>query len=185
MKFAVFALLFLTSLALSFSIPGVRNRDINGRRWNRHGHMRGRKHHNRFISRPVAVFALFTRPEEYKLVTCDNLKLANPENSEFCGSMTHYSTGLGACGERHNDNDLVAAVNTSQYGGEANPNLAGVCGKCILIKNHLGASVKVRAVDKCPECAYGDLDLSPAAFKALAPLFVGRFKASWRFVSCT
>lgn len=42
----------------------------------------------------------------------------------------------------------------------------------------------VRIVDLCPECASGDLDLSPDAFEQIAELQLGRVDISWHFVPC-
>lgn len=45
-----------------------------------------------------------------------------------------------------------------------------------------GRTVEVRVVDKCGGCKYEDIDLSPAAFKALGlDLGVGRIKGTWRW----
>ncbi|OMJ23033.1 Papain inhibitor [Smittium culicis] len=113
-----------------------------------------------------------------------------PAGDSFSGEGTHYdpSVGVGACGTLDSNEDLVCAINTFQYGNDANPNLAKVCGKCISInyKNPSGQtnSVKVKVVDRCPVCKFGDIDLSAAAFLKLAPLGVGRIKIDWKFVNC-
>jgi expansin (peptidoglycan-binding protein) len=39
-------------------------------------------------------------------------------------------------------------------------------------------------VDQCPECARGDLDLSPQAFQLLSPLAAGRIPITWHEVPC-
>jgi expansin (peptidoglycan-binding protein) len=44
--------------------------------------------------------------------------------------------------------------------------------------------VTVRIVDLCPECASGDLDLSPDAFEQIAEIERGRVPISWTFVDC-
>lgn len=44
--------------------------------------------------------------------------------------------------------------------------------------------VTVRIVDLCPECASGDLDLSPEAFQRIAPLADGRVPITWTEVPC-
>ncbi|PVU91418.1 hypothetical protein BB559_004150 [Furculomyces boomerangus] len=103
----------------------------------------------------------------------------------FCGFGTYYKTGMGACGGVSKDTDLIVALNSVQYGNHwPNPNKAECCGRCVLIRNETGKTVKARVVDKCPECVHGDLDLSPEAFKALSDLSVGRMKILWEFVSC-
>jgi hypothetical protein len=42
----------------------------------------------------------------------------------------------------------------------------------------------VHIIDQCPECKYGDIDLSPEAFDYLAPRIDGRIKISWKLVPC-
>ncbi|KAJ1889605.1 hypothetical protein LPJ66_007945 [Kickxella alabastrina] len=103
----------------------------------------------------------------------------------FSGDGTYYnpSVGTGSCGKLNSDSELVAAINAPQYGTDANPNNAAVCGKCILVKGPNG-QVKVTVVDKCPPCKQGDLDLSPAAFEQIAEFDQGRVPITWQFVSC-
>ncbi|PVV03482.1 hypothetical protein BB560_002034 [Smittium megazygosporum] len=105
-------------------------------------------------------------------------------SGSFSGQATYYDVGMGACGITNSNSELVAAINKDQYGVQANPNTAPVCGQCILIQGPNNSSVKVRVVDRCPACSFGDLDLSPTAFGALSPLGAGRISISWSFVSC-
>lgn len=101
---------------------------------------------------------------------------------EFNGQVTFYEVGLGACGWTNSDDELVAALNWEQwdqFGSESNGNPA--CNKKATL-NYEGKSVTVKIVDKCMGCKYGDLDLSPSAFKQLAPESVGRMEMSWSFV---
>jgi expansin (peptidoglycan-binding protein) len=44
--------------------------------------------------------------------------------------------------------------------------------------------VVVRIVDRCPECAAGDLDLSAEAFDQIAAPERGRVPIRWRYVAC-
>ena len=48
-----------------------------------------------------------------------------------------------------------------------------MCGRKMRV-THGKQSVVVTVVDTCPGCAVGSVDLTPAAFKKLAPLSVGR-----------
>lgn len=101
---------------------------------------------------------------------------------EFNGQATFYEVGLGACGWTNSDDELVAALNWEQwdqFGSESNGNPA--CNKKATL-NYEGKSVTVKIVDKCMGCKYGDLDLSPSAFKQLASESVGRMEMSWSFV---
>jgi expansin (peptidoglycan-binding protein) len=72
---------------------------------------------------------------------------------------------------------MVAAMNHTDYADSA------ACGACVAIDGPQG-SVGVRIVDRCPECAPGDIDLSPEAFAQIADLSAGRVDITWRYVSC-
>ncbi|KAJ8068125.1 hypothetical protein OCU04_003696 [Sclerotinia nivalis] len=95
------------------------------------------------------------------------------------GDLTFYDVGLGACGWTNSDSELVVAMSAGLMGTQSNGNPN--CGKKIKI-NYKGKSVTVKVVDKCMGCARYDLDLSPAAFKVLAPESAGRVKGTWSFV---
>ncbi|KAK7429011.1 hypothetical protein QQZ08_004418 [Neonectria magnoliae] len=96
-------------------------------------------------------------------------------HSRSGGQMTWYNPGLGACGQTHGDNDLIAAVAAPLY-DTSNP-----CGRQIRVSGPAG-SVEVVVVDRCGGCGYNDLDLSPAAFQqAVGDLGLGRKEASWEW----
>ncbi|KAL6699204.1 expansin-like protein [Trichoderma pleuroticola] len=93
--------------------------------------------------------------------------------SAHSGSVTWYNTGLGACGQTNSDNELVVAVSHSLYDRE-HP-----CGRKIRV-SYQGRSAVVTVVDRCAGCAENDLDLSPAAFRAvIGELDIGRTAATW------
>ena len=49
--------------------------------------------------------------------------------------------------------------------------------------NPHNGNVEVKVVDRCPGCSENDLDLSPTAFKKLAPLGKGRLKqVKWKMI---
>ncbi|KAJ7597971.1 RlpA-like double-psi beta-barrel-protein domain-containing protein-containing protein, partial [Mycena floridula] len=85
--------------------------------------------------------------------------------------------GTGACGIFNVDSDFIVAVSHILYdefpGATANPNLNPICRRSIQA-SFGGRTVKVAIRDRCTGCAETDLDFSPAAFEALAPLSVGR-----------
>lgn len=95
------------------------------------------------------------------------------------GEATYYAAdGSGACSfDASPDDLLVAALNAPDWEG------SGYCGACAAVDGPDG-SVSVRIVDLCPECASGDLDLSPQAFERIAAVERGRVPISWSFVSC-
>ncbi|KAI1504993.1 barwin-like endoglucanase [Biscogniauxia marginata] len=99
----------------------------------------------------------------------------------FSGDMTYYTPGLGACGKTNSEADHVVALATAQYGHDANPNKAAVCGRKIRI-HYGGKSATATVADKCPSCASGSIDVSPAVFKQLADLDKGRVKVTWEFI---
>jgi expansin (peptidoglycan-binding protein) len=95
------------------------------------------------------------------------------------GEGTFYDAdGSGNCSFDPSPHDLmVAAMNQVDYAGSA------VCGGCILVSGPLG-SITVRIVDRCPECAIGDVDLSAEAFAKIANPVDGRVPIEWYDVPC-
>jgi expansin (peptidoglycan-binding protein) len=76
--------------------------------------------------------------------------------------------------------DLTAAVAEADFDGSA------VCGRCARVTGPLG-SVVVRITDYCPAssvCTAGHLDLSSAAFAAIANPIDGIAPISWETVAC-
>jgi expansin len=94
------------------------------------------------------------------------------------GEGTYYdATGGGNCMFDPSPNDLmVAALNTPDY------HTAMLCGARIEVTGPDG-SVIVRVVDRCPECAVGDVDMSPQAFERIAEIRRGRVPITWRLLS--
>ncbi|CAD6888530.1 unnamed protein product [Tilletia controversa] len=92
----------------------------------------------------------------------------------YDGKGTYYRVGMGSCGWHNNSEQFVAAISAAQY------HAGGYCGKQARVC-HSGGCVKVKLVDECPGCNYGSLDLSPAAFRALAPMRVGVIDITWSF----
>ncbi|EPQ25911.1 uncharacterized protein PFL1_06584 [Pseudozyma flocculosa PF-1] len=99
--------------------------------------------------------------------------VAAPLERRDGGQATYFYQGgnPGACGNYHSDDDRIVAVNSAQYN-------QGLCGKSIWI-NHNGNTVEAKVADECPTCAWGDLDLSVGAFKALANMDQGQVPISW------
>ena len=86
------------------------------------------------------------------------------------GRGTWYDPGLGSCGGTYTSSDAVVALSTN-FG-------ATYCGKSVQV-TYGGKTVTAKVVDSCPSCGPGDLDMSPAAFQALAPLDVGVEPVTW------
>ncbi|KAI8957742.1 RlpA-like double-psi beta-barrel-protein domain-containing protein-containing protein [Daldinia sp. FL1419] len=98
----------------------------------------------------------------------------------YSGDMTYYTPGLGACGKWNSEADAIVALSQAQYGHDANPNNAKVCGRRINI-HYGGKTATATVVDKCMGCASGSIDVSPAVFRQLAPLDKGRVKVTWGY----
>jgi hypothetical protein len=98
----------------------------------------------------------------------------NPSETHTGGHVTWYrqNGNYGACGNKRSDDDFIAALDYRAYG-----NLGAkskYCGQKIRV-SWQGKSVDVVVEDACPSCANSaSVDLSVAAFKALAPLDVGQ-----------
>jgi hypothetical protein len=89
-----------------------------------------------------------------------------------------YPPGVGnACSLPLPPDDLYAAASDDDYAGSQ------ICGRCARITGPEG-SVTVRFVDRCPRCPAGDLDLSEAAFAAIADPEDGLAPISWETVAC-
>ncbi|KAJ2488917.1 hypothetical protein IWW37_004399 [Coemansia sp. RSA 2050] len=106
-----------------------------------------------------------------------NISAAGP----FTGKLTWYDVGGDACGTHSKASDMVAALNKPQYGNtdEVSPN----CGRCAKIKGDK-ATIVVKIVDACPECKFGSLDLSKAAFNKVTKADGVAKDISWSWVKC-
>lgn len=103
---------------------------------------------------------------------------ANTTVHEGEGTFYDFADGSGNCSFPATPDDLmVGAMNQTDYANSA------PCGACVEVTGPNG-TVKVRIVDRCPECPQGDIDLSPEAFEFIAPLEQGRVDISWRYVAC-
>ena len=119
--------------------------------------------------------------------------------TDLCPTATWFNVGLGSCGVFNVDSDFIVAVDIHTIqtfpGAGSNPNtyVLGtlvlvqplmyahdcahrnpMCGRLMQVNTPDGHSVTVTVADTCPSCAVGSVDLTPAAFKKLAPLSVGR-----------
>lgn len=102
---------------------------------------------------------------------------SEPEHSGE-GTFYTFADGSGNCSFDATPNDLmVGAMNATDYADSA------VCGACVHIVGPNG-EVTVRTVDQCPECAKGDIDLSPEAFELIAERSAGRVPIRWTYVAC-
>jgi expansin len=104
-----------------------------------------------------------------------NTPLGTPVN----GIATFYNaTGGGSCSFPESPGDLdVVAMGAPSY------NNAAYCGACLDVTGVRG-TVRVRVVDKCPECAANALDMSESAFAKVANPVDGRVPITWTLVRC-
>ncbi|WP_027395480.1 expansin EXLX1 family cellulose-binding protein [Aquimarina latercula] len=72
---------------------------------------------------------------------------------------------------------MHCALNNFDYDG------SNGCGACIEVTGAKG-SVILNVVDRCPECASGDVDMTMEAFEMIAEVIDGRVPISWKFVPC-
>ncbi|AEO68335.1 uncharacterized protein THITE_52547 [Thermothielavioides terrestris NRRL 8126] len=106
------------------------------------------------------------------------------EAASTSGRFTYYNPGLGACGYTNTDSDYVVALSHADFDPSTpngNPNENPLCGKKLRAAYN-GKTVDVTVVDRCVACNSGDLDLSPAAFSALADLSVGVLQGTWNWL---
>ena len=101
------------------------------------------------------------------------------DEPEQSGEGTYYDAdGSGNCMFDPSPDDLmVAAMNETDYQNSA------ACGACADVEGPAGR-ILVRIVDRCPECAPGDLDFSREAFAMIAAIEAGRVDIRWRYVEC-
>ncbi|TFK68766.1 hypothetical protein BDN72DRAFT_797272 [Pluteus cervinus] len=93
----------------------------------------------------------------------------------FRGEATYYYTGVGNCGAQSRDSDFIVALSGAEYSSGVH------CWQHIKIA-YGEKTIDATVVDSCPGCARYDLDLSPAAFQALAPMQSGRIGIRWWYV---
>ncbi len=100
-------------------------------------------------------------------------------NQVFTGEGTFYGySGGGNCSFPNPSTPVyTGAMNQSQYAGSL------TCGTCIAVTGERGTLV-VSIEDRCPECSFGDIDLSIPAFEKIADPIKGRVPISWKIVAC-
>lgn len=98
--------------------------------------------------------------------------------TSYTGVATFYgATGAGNCSYDPTGDLMVAAMNEQDYEGSQ------ACGAYLDVTGPQGNTIRVKIVDRCPECEAGQLDLSAQAFAELAEPSKGRIDISWKLVS--
>ncbi|MBW1295578.1 expansin EXLX1 family cellulose-binding protein [Aquimarina litoralis] len=125
---------------------------------------------NIYLLYSIAFFFLFT------------LSAQNCNDAVHTGEGTYYDGVdggvFGNCSLPVADGDhMHCALNNIDYDG------SNACGACIEVTGPKG-SVRLKVVDRCPECAEGDVDMTEQAFAMMADVIDGRVPISWKFVPC-
>ncbi|GMF31708.1 unnamed protein product [Phytophthora lilii] len=123
------------------------------------------------------------------LATAAALAVTNADEY-FTGDGTAYTLGQTSAGNCNMMSALnfattdYAALNDKQWDGLQN------CGRCAEVScadsrcADQSKSITVQILDRCPECKYGDLDLSPTVFTSLTGSTPSRYTIKWKFVDC-
>ncbi len=96
----------------------------------------------------------------------------------YTGRATFYAAdGGGNCSFPPSTDLMVGAMNQQQY------DTARACGDYLAVTGPAGNSIRIRIVDRCPECPPGAIDLSAQAFARLATPSTGEITITWHLVS--
>ena len=95
------------------------------------------------------------------------------------GSPTNGGNCLFPKDEYYKDM-MLAAINHDQYIDDLG---CGLCAVVVSTSNPF-KPIRVRVLDRCPECAHGSLDFSDKAFKALTNMDPARVKITWALIPC-
>ncbi|KAJ7081151.1 hypothetical protein B0H15DRAFT_1024929 [Mycena belliarum] len=114
---------------------------------------------------------------------------AEQNRNPICGPYVPGRTELNSAGAF----EPVSSVKSSgpgyaQIGGDGVLNCVGTAAVPCHVPltatvTHAGKSIQVKIVDRCTGCQENDIDLTPAAFKALADKGLGRTSVTWNFDS--
>jgi len=109
----------------------------------------------------------------------------SPTSSVNTGGVAtfFYQNGqFGACGQKHQDTDFIAAIDGARYGNLGA--VSSLCGKQVKITNTQNQkTVTVTIEDACPTCDNSNsIDLSVGAFEAISDLNTGEVPISWVFL---
>jgi expansin len=100
-------------------------------------------------------------------------------NQIYTGDGTFYGYSEGGNCSFPNPSTPIytGAMNEIQYDN------ALTCGSCIAVTGERGTLI-ISIEDRCPECKFGDIDLSTQAFAMIADPIKGRVPISWKIVAC-
>ncbi len=109
-------------------------------------------------------------------------QITSCEEPWYYGEGTYYGGVAGGagghCGIPIASGDIYhCAMNHEQYAG------SNACGSCVRILGPKG-EVVLKVADECPECKFGDIDLTTGVYPQIAELKDGRVKIKWQYVPC-
>lgn len=118
----------------------------------------------------------------FSVIISSNAQIKSCDGIWFEGEGTHYGGVAGGagghCGIPIESGDIYhCAMNHQQYAG------SNACGSCVRILGPKG-EVTLKVADECPECKFGDIDLTTAVYPQIAELKDGRVKIKWQYVPC-
>ncbi|KAF8910976.1 RlpA-like double-psi beta-barrel-protein domain-containing protein-containing protein [Gymnopilus junonius] len=102
-------------------------------------------------------------------------------NTGGFATFFYQNNNFGACGQKHSDSDLIAAIDGARYGNLGAK--SSLCGRKVKITNTQNKkSVTVTIEDACPTCDNNNsIDLSVGAFQHIADLSQGIVPIDWQF----
>lgn len=103
-------------------------------------------------------------------------------NTTYSGEGTFYDgvagSSAGNCSLPVAEGDYFhCALNNIQYDN------SNACGACVTVTGPKG-SIVLKVVDRCPECASGDIDMTEEAFSQIADVIDGRVPITWTYTTC-
>ncbi|ETW09020.1 hypothetical protein H310_01490 [Aphanomyces invadans] len=106
--------------------------------------------------------------------------------SSTYGGPDGVNATSGNCAPMHplpNATLYHVAMNDKQYNSGLH------CGRCVQIECKdprctSNRTVLAQVTDRCPECKFGDLDLTLPLFNELTGHFTDKYKIEWQFVDC-
>ena len=114
------------------------------------------------------------------IATCGLLLVVPPASAAYrgTGDATYYpaNEASGSCSYGRLTEVAIAALNQHDYDS------GHLCGAHVEVTGPRG-TVVVQIMDRCPECAPGDIDLNRAVYDRVADPLAGRVPVSWRVVS--
>lgn len=111
-------------------------------------------------------------------------------NEYFEGDGTSYTLGQISSGNCNFMSAVPSAKTNYVALNQAQWDNLGGCGRCLEVScidkrcKVQNKTAVVQVLDRCPECAFGALDLSPTVYKEITGMDPNRLRMRWKFVEC-